>query len=291
MLPFFLPTTSHSVTVERSCQTLPKVGLRVHRALSLSVGQTATLGELSSQPASKTDENFSRDFFPVDFPSTLFRERKKRKAEVMSSSPTPAATRTASGVNAALALVPLGILMNLGIGTIVHLLKLPVFLDAIGTILVTLLIGWRWGAVAGVLSFLIGGLLVNPVMPWFCGTQVVIAAMTGLLASKGGFRSVARVIGSGILVGIAAGIASAPVIILLFGGITGSGSGVVTAFLLASGKQIAESVILTGISCEPIDKTLQCLFAFWLVRTLPPRIRGRLAGMGHLDRLESQRSA
>lgn len=204
-----------------------------------------------------------------------------------SSSEAPLAV---NGLNAALALVPLGVLLNLGIGTIVHLLKLPIFLDAIGTILVTLLIGWRWGAVTGVLSFLIGGLLVNPVMPWFCGTQIVIAAMTGLLASKGGFRSVPRVIGSGILIGVAAGIASAPIIILLFGGITGSGTGVVTAFLLASGKQIVESVILTGISCEPIDKTIQCLLAFWLVRTLPPRIRKRLAGIGHFDDLDPRKT-
>ena len=51
-----------------------------------------------------------------------------------------------SPTTAALALVPLGVLLNLGIGTIVHLLKLPLFVDAVGTILVTLLIGWRWGS-------------------------------------------------------------------------------------------------------------------------------------------------
>ena len=203
----------------------------------------------------------------------------------MKRTPTSESLRNASKPNVSLALVPLGILLNLGFGTIIHLLKLPVFLDAIGTVLVTLLIGWRWGAVTGVLSFLIGGLLVNPVMPWFIGTQIVIAAAVGALARKGGFNSIPRVIGSGILVGVAAGIASAPVIIFLFGGITGSGSGFLTAFLLASGKKIAESVILTGISCEPIDKTLQCLLAYWLVRTLPPRIRSRLVTVDSINRI------
>jgi energy-coupling factor transport system substrate-specific component len=183
---------------------------------------------------------------------------------------------------AALALVPLGVLLNLGIGTIVHLLKLPLFVDAVGTILVTVLIGWRWGAVAGVLSFLIGGVLTNPVLPWFAGTQAVIAIVAGIMAAKGWFRSIPKTLVTGIIIGISAAIVSAPVIISLFGGITGSGSGFLTSFLLASGKKMLDSVILTGLSCEPIDKTLQCLLVYWLCRTLPLRFRIKLEPLGYL---------
>ena len=183
---------------------------------------------------------------------------------------------------AAMALVPLGILINLGIGTIVHLLKLPLFIDSVGTILITILIGIRWGAVTGVLSFLIGGVIANPVLPYFSATQAVIALVAGLFAMRGWFRSIPRTIITGICIGVAAGIVSAPVIIKLFGGITGSGSGFITSFLLASGKKIVESVILTGISCEPVDKTIQCLLAFWLIRTLPKRFRKQLEPLGYL---------
>ncbi len=106
---------------------------------------------------------------------------------------------------AVMALVPLGVLINLGIGTIVHLLKLPLFIDAVGTIVVTILIGIRWGVVTGVLSFLIGGIITNPVLPYFSGTQAVIAVVAGLWASHGWFRSVPRTIVVGICVGVAAG--------------------------------------------------------------------------------------
>lgn len=198
----------------------------------------------------------------------------------MTTSSTPPATISAK--TAALALVPLGVLLNLGIGTIVHLLKLPIFVDAVGTILITLLIGWRWGAVTGVLSFLVGGLLVNPVLPWFSATQATIAIVAGIMASQGWFRTLPRTIVVGILIGVCAAVVSAPVIIWLFGGITGSGSGFITSFLLASGKKIVESVILTGLSCEPIDKTLQCLLVFWLVKSLPERFRDKLAPLGYL---------
>lgn len=184
----------------------------------------------------------------------------------------------------ALAMIPVGIVINLSIGTLVSILKLPLFVDATGTILVTLLLGIRAGAITGVLSFLIGGLLVNPVMPWFCGTQAAIAVYVGLMARAGFFRSFWRVIVCGIGLGIVAATVSAPVIAKLFGGITGSGSGVITAFFLATGKSIIKSVFLTGISCEPVDKTLQCLLAFWLIRSLPKKLLGRFAGGGRLEK-------
>lgn len=184
----------------------------------------------------------------------------------------------------ALAMIPVGIVINLSIGTLVSILKLPLFIDATGTILVTLLLGIRAGVVTGVLSFLIGGLLVNPVMPWFCGTQAAIAVYVGLVARCGLFRSFWRVIVCGIGLGIVAATVSAPVIAKLFGGITGSGSGLITAFFLATGKSIIKSVFLTGISCEPVDKTVQCLLAFWLIRSLPKKLLRRFVNRGFLEK-------
>ena len=144
---------------------------------------------------------------------------------------------TASHRTLLLALIPIGIVINLGIGTIVQLLKLPIYLDAIGTILMTLLLGFRAGATVGVLSFLIGGVLVSPVLPYFCGTQLAIAAYVSLLARIGGYKTILRTIFSGIGLGVVAGIISAPVIVLVFGGVDGSsGASLVTSFLIASGK-------------------------------------------------------
>jgi energy-coupling factor transport system substrate-specific component len=74
------------------------------------------------------------------------------------------------------------------------------------------------------------------------------------------------------------------VIVKLFGGITGSGSGVITAFLLASGHSVLKSVFLTGVSCEPVDKALQCLLAFWLLKSLPRKLKDRFANAGYLQR-------
>jgi energy-coupling factor transport system substrate-specific component len=182
-----------------------------------------------------------------------------------------------------LTVIPLGIALNLGIGTLVHLLKAPVYVDAVGTIAITLLCGPMIGVVVGVASFLLGGILTNPVLPWFSGTQAAIALYTALVASRGGFRSYPRTIASGVGLGIVAGVVSAPVIAYLFGGVTGSGASFIAAFLLASGKTLMQSVILSGIAAEPLDKTIQCLLAVWLLRGLPRSILRRFAG-GYLVR-------
>lgn len=174
-----------------------------------------------------------------------------------------------------LALIPLGIVLNLAIGTIIHTLKVPVYLDAVGTIVVTLLAGIRAGVFVGVLSFLIGGVLVNPVLPWFSGTQAAIAIYTGWIANKGLMRNYGRAIVAGLGLGVVAGIASAPVIALLFGGITGSGASLIVAFLLASGKNIIQSVVLSGLAAEPLDKTLQVLLALWLLKGVPKTLLER----------------
>jgi energy-coupling factor transport system substrate-specific component len=168
-----------------------------------------------------------------------------------------------------LALVPLGIALNLSIGTIVHMLKLPVYLDAVGTIIVTMLCGVGPGVATGVLSFILGGVLTNPVLPYFAGTQAAIAVFIYLVARLGGFRNWFFIIISGICLGIVAGVVSAPVIVKLFGGVTGSGTSLIVAYLIASGRSIMKSVILSGIASEPIDKLLQCMLAFWILRSIP----------------------
>ena len=177
-----------------------------------------------------------------------------------------------------LALIPLGMAVNLGVGSIAQMIKLPVYLDAIGTIAMTLLLGMRAGILVGVLSFLIGGLLVSPVLPWFSGTQAVIAVYVALVARRGAFKNTIRVILTGIGLGVVAAIVSAPVIVAVYGGVDGSGASVITAFLIASGKQVITSVFLSGLAVEPVDKILQCLLAVWLIKGLPKTILRRFSG-------------
>jgi energy-coupling factor transport system substrate-specific component len=175
--------------------------------------------------------------------------------------------------------------LNFAIGNIVYLVKLPVFLDSVGTILCVLLIAPDVMAaiacafIAGFIGVILTGLVLNPFLPWFMLTVLAIVLVSALLTARfiGTFRTrpmpVPRLAGTvvlcGIVTGIVAAIVSAPVVVYLFGGVTGSGSAFVVAFFLKTGEQLLNSALLAGFTTEPIDKTLQVLLAALLYRATP----------------------
>ena len=175
----------------------------------------------------------------------------------------------------ALTFVPLAIALNVGIGAIVKALNLPLYLDSIGTILATIMLGWRWGAVVGVLGFIITAIIINPLAVYFVGTQVAIAIFINVMAINGWFKNVFRTVVTGLLLGLVSAIVSAPVIIFVFGGATGNGSALVTSFFVKFGHQIVNSIFLSGFSIEPLDKCLQCLLAFFIIKRIPASILER----------------
>jgi energy-coupling factor transport system substrate-specific component len=175
--------------------------------------------------------------------------------------------------------------LNFSIGSIVYLIKLPIYLDSIGTILCALLLfperraGFVCAWISGALSLVLSGLLINPFVPWFEMTDVAIALFSALVVARGAetFRArplptlafTIKVVVYGILTGVIAAIVSAPVVVYLFGGVTGSGSAFLVALFLKTGQQLMSAAILSGLAADPIDKTLQVLFAALLYRATP----------------------
>src|SRR3954464_12648824 len=82
--------------------------------------------------------------------------------------------------------------LNFAVGNIVYLVKLPIYLDSIGTILCALLIFPDRGAaivcafIAGFIGVILSGLVVNPFLPWFSLTVLAIAAVSALLTARAG---------------------------------------------------------------------------------------------------------
>lgn len=175
----------------------------------------------------------------------------------------------------ALTFIPLAIAINVGIGAIVKVLNLPIYMDSIGTIIATLLLGWKRGAIVGVLGFVITSIFINPFAIYFIGTQIVIALVVDFFAKRAWFYNIWKVALSGIGLGIITAIVSAPVIILAFQGATGNGAALVTSFFAKMGNQIVNSVFLSGFSIEPIDKAIQSLIAFFVLKSIPKSLLER----------------
>ena len=185
--------------------------------------------------------------------------------------------------------------LNCAVGTVVYLIKLPIYLDSIGTILCALLlaparcVAFVCACLAGTIGILITG-LVNPYLPFFWLTVVAIALVSALLTADGAaiYRArpmptaafVVRVVGYGIVTGLIAAVVSAPVVAYQFGGVTGSGSTFIVALFLKAGEQLLSAVLLSGLAAEPVDKTLQVLLAALLYRATPADFIALLQGEG-----------
>jgi len=174
-----------------------------------------------------------------------------------------------------LVLIPVAIAINVVIGQIVAVLKLPVYLDSIGTVLVGAICGPWAGALTGTLSNIIWGLAIDPnAFPWF-PVALFIGFVSGWCAIIGLFKSWWRVAITGFLVAITAAIVSTPIAVYLYGGITASGSSFITAFLLQTGKDLIPAVLSTNFLVEPVDKISTAMLSFAIVGGLSFRYLSR----------------
>jgi energy-coupling factor transport system substrate-specific component len=171
-------------------------------------------------------------------------------------------------------LIPIAIAINVAVGQIVLLLKLPVFLDSIGTVLVAVLCGPWAGALTGALSNIIWGIAIDPgALPWW-PVAAMIGYMAGRMAQWGFFKSWWKVVVTGFVVALTAAIVSTPIAVYLFGGITASGSSFITAYLLQTGQGIWSAVVSTSFLTEPVDKITTAMLAFAIIQGLPKRTIG-----------------
>lgn len=182
-----------------------------------------------------------------------------------------------------LVLIPVAIAINIVIGQIVVLLKLPVFLDSIGTVLVAVLAGPWAGALTGALSNIIWGLLVDPgALPWF-PVAAMIGLVAGICANFGLFKAWWKVCIVGFFFALGAVLVSTPIGVYLFGGITSSGSTFITAYLLATGQELFTAVLSTNFLVEPLDKIITCLLAWLIIRGLSVRYISRFSRSGNVN--------
>ena len=175
-------------------------------------------------------------------------------------------------------LIAVAIVLNIVVGQLVSLLKLPVFLDSIGTVLVGVLAGPWAGGLAGLLTNLIWGLFTSPVAAAFAPVAMVIGIAAGFCARYGLFRTLWLAILAGVIITVFNAVVAVPIRLYMFGGITGSGADFVTAYMLALGKDLFGSVVVTVFTSNIIDKVVTAGLVFGILKVLPERMQARISG-------------
>jgi energy-coupling factor transport system substrate-specific component len=187
-------------------------------------------------------------------------------------------------------LIALGAALNVSIGYLAGVLKLPLYLDSIGTILVASLCGWAYGAMVGIAALIILALTAVPTVIAYVGTALVIALLSAALGRFGFLRNLKMTLLGGLLLGLAAACASAPITTFLYGGVSLAGADALTTLFRAMGMPLWKSTLLGSLITDTADKLATSLIAFGLVKSLPGRMRERMKKQPEVRSRKSEES-
>jgi len=194
---------------------------------------------------------------------------------------TPSTTSERGGLSStALALIPIAIAINVALGQLVQsVLKLPIYLDSIGTVLVGVLLGPLAGAITGLLANIIWGLTLAPSALPFAAVAAVIGLIAGYAGQYGATQTWWKMALFGVLTGIVAAAISAPIATYVFGGVTGAGTDVLVAMFQNLGASVLGASFAQGAVSDPLDKTITYLVVWAIISALPRRLLARFGNI------------
>lgn len=164
--------------------------------------------------------------------------------------------------------IGLAIAINLIGGFIALTLKLPIYLDTIGTILVSVMFGPVGGAMTGGLTSIVNGITFDPISFYFIPVQIVLGLVTGVLVKEKkfcGFKTILQV----ALITVISSSVSSIIAAFVFNGVTSSGSSILVAVLKNSGISIVTAVFSTQIFTDLFDKAISFAVVFAAIKIMP----------------------
>ena len=154
-----------------------------------------------------------------------------------------------------LTLVGMGVALNV-IGALVALsLRLPIYLDSIGTILVACLLGPKYAVMTGVCGSLVSGMTFDVYSLYFAPVQISTGLLAGIMYNKGFLEGKKTPLGVFIFT-LPTSFISACIAAYLFGGVTSSGSSYIVQILSHFNVPMVVSVFATQVVTDYADKFL-----------------------------------
>lgn len=178
-----------------------------------------------------------------------------------------------------IAFIPIALVLNIVVGEIVGSIGIPLYVDAVGTILVAALAGPLMGLATGTLSSVVWG-LINPAALPFAAASALTGGLGGWLISRGALRRWWTLALSGAVVGVVCGMVAAPVAAFVYGGTAGVGTGALVSAFRAMGNSLLASVTLQSFVSDPLDKILVFALVRQAIAALPRRTVAQLRGEG-----------
>ena len=174
-------------------------------------------------------------------------------------------------------MVALGIVLNI-VGAFIALnLRLPVYLDSIGTVLSGALLGPVYGVATGVLGSFISGITFDIYSLYYAPVQILTGLMAGWMFRTKWLRGYRLPIG-GLALSLPTSIASAAITAFLFGGITSSGSSYLVVLMSKLGMNLTLSCFLVQVLTDYADKLIAVLMVAAVLKVLTPEMKMKIRG-------------
>lgn len=169
-----------------------------------------------------------------------------------------------------LAMIPICLAINYVGAQIAIALKLPMYLDVIGSIMMGAICGPIPGVVLGALSSAINS-LSEPTAIAYIPVTVACGLVAGLLGKAGFMKQLWKSLIAGFVLAVAAVAISSPITAFLYGGISGTGNDVIVLGLQAAGMGLLPATLIATLITEFFDKLLSCWVVFFAVKALSDR--------------------
>jgi len=153
-------------------------------------------------------------------------------------------------------------------------IKLPLFMDSTGTIFTAVILGPFIGALTGLTSNLIAGILHNPVNIPFSVVNMIIGITAGIISKRYGFSSFKTLSLLITSVTILSAFSGAVIAYFVFGGVTGAKIDLNIITFMNAGYKLFTSSFLLRLPANIADKGLSILIAFFLIGNMNPDHQG-----------------
>ena len=170
-----------------------------------------------------------------------------------------------------LTIMGIGIALNI-IGAFIALnLRLPIYLDSIGTIMVGFVLGPFYGMVTGVLGSVVSGITFDIYSLYFAPVQIFTGFFAGYFYEKGLMKG-KKLFLSVFIMTLFVSFTGACLTAYIFGGITSSGSSYIIVILNNLGVNPVVSAFITQFLTDYCDKLVAVLIMLQVVIRLPKNI-------------------
>lgn len=176
-----------------------------------------------------------------------------------------------------LCFIAFAICINFIGGQIALFLKLPIYLDSIGTVFTAVVLGPVYGMLPNAISGLLMGMTVDIYSLYYAPVGIILGLVTGLVYKKYHPKKW-WIFLAAVAITIPATIASSCITAFLFGGITSSGSSILVQLLAKTPLGMVGSCFVVQFITDYIDRVICLYVVAVLIKAVPEKMKENVQG-------------